>query len=532
MKETHYDSITKAGAPGDEAVPGAFPAGRSPEEYLRAACAILDGKYGEIVAAGPFARAERPAPAAPGRTALFREEAPGADEGAAAPPLMRAFAGHLRLLRERNFFDVYIEGLMRALPERPAPAAEPAPGGDESAAPEPLPDGGGALRKELGAALAAAENPLEVMNALYLRRILEGDGAPAAAPLARACRARPELVRRLALLPAPLALVAGHRSLAELAGTPEGAGLYLRELFAHLRCDHELFGEEGRELKKRAARIQNGASLRFYAIRNLCRAGLNVNEAAEFVNSDYPELYRHYLIRNRRYHTPKYGLRRTAGQYRGRRKTPDGITGQAALGSLRRISLFISVYETLTGRREGGRLVMSDNALTAAALLTRQAVKFTGESVPERLLADDLGRAAAVIGNTCRRDGLKAPESLRRLRGSLETCLRRRKARAAEKADLLARGLIAEPEIRAMLADLRDRDPAACLTEGCAKGDQAAADLRLFLTAETYENRRDPDGFRYRTFSGAPRLGAPSFRRGADAAGLRRLRADMRSLGR
>ena len=179
---------------------------------------------------------------------------------------------------------------------------------------------------------------------------------------------------------------------------------YLYLLFNNLSCFNDNFRADGQRIKRAADRFPNDNTVRHLTIRAMTESGLNITSSADFINADLPEMYHHYMIRNRRYHLKKYGMKKFVTRSSARRKDTETLTSQASSARLNRISLFLSIYEMLTDRHRNDELIINDPAVITSMKLYRQSLNFlnavAGDCTSETSIRDDMARAVSIIRNT------------------------------------------------------------------------------------------------------------------------------------
>lgn len=222
-------------------------------------------------------------------------------------------------------------------------------------------------------------------------------------PLLGLLLSRPELTSAFVGCPIPLEKIAGLRSLYLLTQREKALG-YLYLLFNNLSCFNDNFRADGLKIKRAADRFPNDNTVRHLTIRAMTESGLNITSSADFTNADLPEMYHHYMIRNRRYHLKKYGMKKFVTRSSARRKDTETLTSQASSARLNRISLFLSIYEMLTDRHRNDELIINDPAVITSMKLYRQSLNFldavAGDCTSETSIRDDMARAVSIIRNT------------------------------------------------------------------------------------------------------------------------------------
>lgn len=222
-------------------------------------------------------------------------------------------------------------------------------------------------------------------------------------PLLSLLLSRPELTSAFIGCPIPLEKIAGLRSLYLLTQREKALG-YLYLLFNNLSCFNDNFRADGLRIKRAADRFPNDNTVRHLTIRAMTESGLNITSSADFTNADLPEMYHHYMIRNRRYHLKKYGMKKFVTRSSARRKDTETLTSQASSARLNRISLFLSIYEMLTDRHRNDELIINDPAVITSMKLYRHSLNFlnavAGDCTSETSIRDDMARAVSIIRNT------------------------------------------------------------------------------------------------------------------------------------
>ncbi len=291
--------------------------------------------------------------------------------------------------------------------------------------------------------------------------------------------------------------------------------LYL--LFNNLDCDNILFRCSTSEMMKITDRIPNDNPLRYLGIHAMVTEGMNITLSVDFVNRDIPDIYLHYMIRNRRYHIAKYGLKKFVTRNSARRKENETLTSQATVHDIRCLSLFIAIYEMLTSRHGGDELILNDAAAVTAIRLYRQSLKFLGIKISARKFEDEVCRALAILKNTRAKEGIGASLNRDRIRSSIcraaETVHGEVTGTFIKKHDLcdmenecmrnFGKKLMIANE---MLTELDERDAFEMFSEKLESADSATCEILRTMRKDSYADAVSAAGFSYKTFSNTTKM--------------------------
>ena len=186
---------------------------------------------------------------------------------------------------------------------------------------------------------------------------------------------RDVIIRKLVSLPLPLSRIYRLNTVDELFNPKNVIG-YLCLLFNNLGCYHELFRNDLYYAKKKFDYLISENSIRFLGIRALALNQVDNTIANDFIGTDLPALSLHYLIRNRRHHTEKYGLKKFVTKNTNRRRKENAVTLKSSRKTIRRFSLFFCIYEMITGKEPHEDILINDCAFIMAAEIYRQALEF------------------------------------------------------------------------------------------------------------------------------------------------------------
>ena len=383
--------------------------------------------------------------------------------------------------------------------------------------------------RELKSCSGRTENELEFLNLRFLNSYLcrafescarnsEENSEPlyCSFPLFGILVKNPKLVPVFIACPIPLSRICHLRSLNLLQQSNKALG-YLYLLFNNLDCDNRLFRCSTSEMMKITDRIPNDNPLRYLGIHAMVTEGMNITLSVDFVNRDIPDIYLHYMIRNRRYHIAKYGLKKFVTRNSARRKENETLTSQATVHDIRCLSLFIAIYEMLTSRHGGDELILNDAAAVTAIRIYRQSLKFLGIKISARKFEDEVCRALAILKNTGAKEGIGASLNRDRIRSSIcrvaETVHGEVTGTFIKKHDLcdmenecmrnFGKKLMIANE---MLTELDERDAFEMFSEKLESADSATCEILRTLRKDSYADAVSAAGFSYKTFSNTTKM--------------------------
>lgn len=343
-------------------------------------------------------------------------------------------------------------------------------------------------------------------------------------PLLGLLLSRPELTSAFIDCPIPLEKIAGLRSLYLLTQREKALG-YLYLLFNNLSCFNDNFRADGLRIKRAADRFPNDNTVRHLTIRAMTESGLNITSSADFINADLPEMYHHYMIRNRRYHLKKYGMKKFVTRSSARRKDTETLTSQASSARLNRISLFLSIYEMLTDRHRNDELIINDPAVITSMKLYRQSLDFlnavAGDCTSETSIRDDMARAVSIIRNTAGKSITGRNLDTEAIKTSLtkaSSVIFQKIAGMATAGCLTDMPAITKPGTSAdtanglplcseeLLQSIEAVSPFELFSEEMLKIDRDSRDILNVMRKDSYADAVSAYGFSYKSFTNATKL--------------------------